>query len=93
MFGRLGLLAHPYVLGPKASTNGCLCFKDYNVFQPAYQTGQVTSPHGRRGAVVERGFLISSNQLATWRRPLLPPRFLTLLPNENGRWRVNSQRR
>ena len=29
MFGRDGLLAHPYMLGPNGQSNGCVSFSDY----------------------------------------------------------------
>jgi hypothetical protein len=41
MFGRIGLLAHPYMLGPKGDSNGCVSFRDYDAFLRAYQAGQV----------------------------------------------------
>ena len=28
VFGRAGLLAHPYMLGPDGQSNGCVSFKD-----------------------------------------------------------------
>ncbi len=49
MFGRNGLLAHSYMLGPKGDSNGCVSFKDYDAFLKAYQNGQV-----KRLAVVAR---------------------------------------
>jgi Protein of unknown function (DUF2778) len=41
LFGRAGLLAHPYMLGPDGQSNGCVSFKDYDAFLRAYQSGQV----------------------------------------------------
>jgi hypothetical protein len=41
MFGRNGLLAHPYMLGPRGDSNGCVSFKDYDAFLKAFQDGQV----------------------------------------------------
>ena len=41
VFGRAGLLAHPYMLGPDGQSNGCVSFKDYDAFLRAYQSGQV----------------------------------------------------
>jgi hypothetical protein len=49
VFGRAGLLAHSYMLGPNGDSNGCVSFKDYAAFLRAYQSGQV-----RRLAVVAR---------------------------------------
>ena len=41
IYGRAGLLAHPFMLGPNGDSNGCVSFKDYNAFLRAYQNGQV----------------------------------------------------
>jgi hypothetical protein len=41
IFGRVGILAHPYMLGPNGDSNGCVSFKDYDAFLAAYQSGQV----------------------------------------------------
>jgi len=49
IFGRAGLLAHSYMLGPNGDSNGCVSFKDYDAFLQAYQSGQV-----KRLAVVAR---------------------------------------
>jgi hypothetical protein len=49
LFGRAGLLAHSYMLGPNGDSNGCVSFKDYEAFLRAYQSGQV-----KRLAVVSR---------------------------------------
>src|SRR5216683_2648991 len=37
IYGRAGLLAHTYMLGPNGDSNGCVSFKDYNAFLNAYQ--------------------------------------------------------
>jgi hypothetical protein len=39
--GRVGLLAHTYMLGPKGDSNGCVSFKDYDRFLQAYLKGEV----------------------------------------------------
>ena len=49
IYGRAGLLAHPYMLGPNGDSNGCVSVKDYEAFLRAYQNGQV-----KRLAVVAR---------------------------------------
>jgi Protein of unknown function (DUF2778) len=36
VFGRSGLLAHTYMLGPNGDSNGCVSFRDYNAFLHAY---------------------------------------------------------
>jgi hypothetical protein len=40
-FGRAGLLAHSFMLGPRGDSNGCVSFKDYDAFLQAYRSGQV----------------------------------------------------
>jgi hypothetical protein len=42
MFGRDGLLAHSYMLGPNGQSNGCVSFSDYPAFLKAYLGGDVT---------------------------------------------------
>jgi hypothetical protein len=37
IFGRTGLLAHTYMLGPNGDSNGCVSFRDYNAFLNAYR--------------------------------------------------------
>jgi hypothetical protein len=37
IFGRSGLLAHTYMLGPNGDSNGCVSFKDYYAFLDAYR--------------------------------------------------------
>jgi hypothetical protein len=41
IYGRAGLLAHPFMLGPNGDSNGCVSFRDYNAFLRAYQNGQI----------------------------------------------------
>lgn len=41
IYGRDGLLAHTYMLGPKGDSNGCISFKDYQAFLRAYHNGEV----------------------------------------------------
>jgi hypothetical protein len=41
VYGRAGLLAHPFMLGPNGDSNGCVSFKDYNAFLRAYENGQI----------------------------------------------------
>jgi Protein of unknown function (DUF2778) len=49
IYGRSGLLAHTYMLGPNGDSNGCVSFRDYNAFLNAYRN------HGiKRLAVVAR---------------------------------------
>jgi hypothetical protein len=49
IFGRSGLLAHTYMLGPNGDSNGCVSFKDYYAFLNAYRNGGI-----KRLAVVAR---------------------------------------
>ena len=49
LFGRAGLLAHSYMLGPNGDSNGCVSFRDYDAFLQAYRSGQI-----KRLAVVAR---------------------------------------
>ncbi|SHN83402.1 DUF2778 domain-containing protein [Bradyrhizobium erythrophlei] len=37
IYGREGLLAHTYMLGPNGDSNGCVSFRDYNAFLNAYR--------------------------------------------------------
>ncbi|MCW6509092.1 DUF2778 domain-containing protein [Lichenifustis flavocetrariae] len=41
IFGRTGLLAHTYMLGPNGDSNGCVSFKNYRAFLQAFQNGDV----------------------------------------------------
>ncbi len=56
VFGRTGLLAHRYMLGPRGDSNGCVSFKDYPRFLQAFRNGEVT-----RLVVVTRLGSTSSN--------------------------------
>jgi hypothetical protein len=49
MYGRDGILAHTYMLGPNGQSNGCVSFSDYEAFLNAYLRGEVD-----RLVVVER---------------------------------------
>jgi hypothetical protein len=42
MFGRDGILAHTYMLGPNGQSNGCVSFSNYNAFLTAYLSGEIT---------------------------------------------------
>jgi len=41
MFGRDGILAHSYMLGPSGQSNGCVSFANYPAFLRAYLNGEV----------------------------------------------------
>ncbi len=49
VYGRTGLLAHTYMLGPNGASNGCVSFRNYTAFLQAYQSGEI-----KRLAVVSR---------------------------------------
>src|SRR6266404_6317584 len=49
MYGRAGILAHPYMLGANGESNGCVSLSDYPEFLNAFLRGEVT-----RLVVVER---------------------------------------
>jgi type VI secretion system (T6SS) effector TldE1-like protein len=42
VFGRSGLLAHTYMLGPNGDSNGCVSFRDYEAFLRAYTSHEIT---------------------------------------------------
>ncbi len=41
MFGRAGILAHTYMLGPSGQSNGCVSFDNYPAFLNAFLKGEV----------------------------------------------------
>jgi len=41
MYGRDGILAHTYLLGPNGQSNGCVSFSDYATFLDAFLQGDV----------------------------------------------------
>jgi hypothetical protein len=41
MFGRNGILAHPYLTSANGESNGCVSFKDYPAFLHAYLSGEI----------------------------------------------------
>jgi hypothetical protein len=49
VFGRTGLLAHTFMLGPNGQSNGCVSFRNYEAFLRAYISGEI-----KRLAVVAR---------------------------------------
>jgi len=50
IYGRSGLLAHTFMLGPNGDSNGCVSFRDYAAFLRAYKQGRI-----KRLVVVARG--------------------------------------
>ncbi len=63
MYGRAGILAHSYMLGPNGQSNGCVSFSNYPEFLNAFLKGEVT-----RLAVVER-LESPPGKLATGQQP------------------------
>jgi hypothetical protein len=62
VFGRTGLLAHTYMLGPRGDSNGCVVFKNYGAFLQAFESGEL-----KRLAVVARlGAEIAGPPVAPW---------------------------
>ncbi|MBB3772636.1 hypothetical protein FHS55_003257 [Angulomicrobium tetraedrale] len=41
MYGRNGILVHPYMLGPRGDSNGCVSVAEYETFLAAFKRGQV----------------------------------------------------
>jgi hypothetical protein len=41
MYGRDGMLAHPYMLGPNGESNGCVSLQDYSKFLEAFLRGEI----------------------------------------------------
>jgi hypothetical protein len=41
MYGRDGILAHSYMLGPRGDSNGCVSFRNYDQFLQAFLRGDV----------------------------------------------------
>jgi hypothetical protein len=42
IFGRDGILAHTYLLGPNGQSNGCVSIKNYDAFLEAFKDGKIT---------------------------------------------------
>ena len=49
IFGRAGLLAHSYMLGPNGESNGCVSFKNYEAFLRAYENERSSASPSSRG--------------------------------------------
>jgi hypothetical protein len=60
MYGRDGILAHSYMLGPNGQSNGCVSFSDYSAFLDAYLRGDIT-----RLVVVDRLADVPSRKTAS----------------------------
>ena len=64
MFGRDGMLAHSYMLGPNGQSNGCVSFRDYAGFLNAVLSGDIN-----RLVVVEHLATTPNAQTALGRIP------------------------
>ena len=74
IYGRDGILAHTYLLGPNGDSNGCVSFRDYDRFLQAYLRGEVKRlvvVTGRGEDVLPR---IVNNGSGLTRRTALPAR-------------------
>jgi Protein of unknown function (DUF2778) len=60
MFGRDGMLAHSFMLGPNGQSNGCVSFSDYPAFLSAFLRGEVN-----RLVVVEHLATVPGSKTAT----------------------------
>ncbi|WP_245286577.1 DUF2778 domain-containing protein [Bradyrhizobium sp. ARR65] len=61
IFGRSGLLVHPYMLGPEGDSNGCVSIKNYERFLKAYNDGEIH----RLVVVPSLNHALSASQRAT----------------------------
>jgi hypothetical protein len=61
IFGRSGLLAHSYMLGPEGDSNGCVSIRDYDRFLKAYTDGEIN----RLVVVPSLNSAVSASQHAT----------------------------
>ncbi|MFT0858664.1 DUF2778 domain-containing protein [Ancylobacter sp. G4_0304] len=41
MYGRNGFLVHPYLLGPRGDSNGCVSIEDYDTFMTTFEQGKI----------------------------------------------------
>jgi hypothetical protein len=62
MFGRAGMLAHSYMLGPRGDSHGCVVFRDYSRFLEAFRSGEVSR------LVVVTHLTTASSNVATMER-------------------------
>jgi Tlde1 domain len=68
MYGRDGILAHPYMLGASGQSFGCVSFKDYQAFLRAFKKGEVNRlvvvPHLDPGALTAHASRDGTNRFA-----------------------------
>jgi hypothetical protein len=63
MYGRAGILVHPYMLGTDGASNGCVSIQDYPKFLQAFKNGEVNR------LVVVSGSGTDANPVPTARAP------------------------
>jgi len=85
MFGRDGMLAHTYMLGPNGQSNGCVSFKNYDKFLQAFLKGEVD----RLVVVGELGNMSWREAARTGRGPVkryasYEPAFTAVVREERG---------
>jgi hypothetical protein len=73
MFGRDGILAHTYMLGPNGQSNGCVSFSNCNAFLTAYLSGEVTR-------------LVVVDHLATAAAPQAASQWAAIARSTTSRW-------
>jgi len=92
MYGRAGILAHPYMLGANGQSNGCVSLSDYPEFLNAFLRGEVTrlvvverleSPPGKfaAGQLADHGRVEGGSQLPVCRCQLLTLRPRSIHPS------------
>ena len=62
VYGRAGLLAHPYMLGPNGDSNGCVSVKDYDALRRAHENGQIR----RLMVVASANQVVAPKRSSTW---------------------------
>jgi hypothetical protein len=74
MYGRDGMLAHTYMLGPNGQSNGCVSFKNYDKFLQAFLDGKVDklvvvaslgNAHWRTAALQAEGVNVPARRFAS----------------------------
>lgn len=74
MFGRDGMLAHTYLLGPNGQSNGCVSIKNYDKFLEAFLDGKVNklvvvanlgNTHWRTAALQAEGVGVPARRFAS----------------------------
>lgn len=72
IYGRDGLLAHTYMLGPNGDSNGCVSFRNYDRFLQAYLRGEVKRLVVVAGNGQDALPRVVNSRMGVLRRPALP---------------------